>query len=80
MAEEHRRVVADTEIHARALADNLVNQGYTVVEQGLSQWTLHKTRRRGDQIVVIAIARPWGVGTPDAPPPSWGPPTGPAAR
>lgn len=84
MAEEHRRVVADTEIHARALADNLVNQGYAIVEQRPEQWTLRKARRRGDHLVTIAIARPWSPGRqpPGAPPvsPAWGPPTGPAAR
>ncbi|MBA3289291.1 MAG: hypothetical protein H0U21_14960 [Acidimicrobiia bacterium] len=81
MAEEGRRVAADTEIHARALADNLAKQGYVVESRRADEWTLRRPRRRGDQIVTIAISRPWGAPPPGTgrplPPPAWPPPSAP---
>jgi len=78
MAEERRRVAAETEIHARAVADNLVNQGYAIARMESSEWELRKTRRRGDLVVTITITRPTAA-PPTGPPPAWGPPTGPPA-
>jgi len=78
MAEEHRRVVATTSTNARALSDNLVNQGYRVDVVAPTHWILRKVRRRGDIVVTVAITQPdrW----PAAASPAWGPPTGPPAR
>lgn len=74
MAEEHRRVVAATSTNARALADNLVNQGYVYEGGDAAAWRLRKPRRRGDIVVTISIG---GPGPAAAAP--WGPPTGPPA-
>ncbi len=71
MAEERRRVAADTEIHARALADNLVNQGFALSRVEPHEWELRKVRRRGDVVVTILVNRPADE------PPRWGPPAGP---
>jgi hypothetical protein len=72
MAEEHRRVVAATQDHARALADNLGNQGFEVVGVEPTMWHLRKVRRRGDIRVTIVITAPPA-------PTTWAPPTGPPA-
>lgn len=70
--EEHRRVIAATHDHARALADNLGKQGFEITGVEPTQWSLRKPRRRGDILVTIAITAPAG-------PVNWGPPTGPPA-
>ncbi|MDQ3469034.1 MAG: hypothetical protein M3487_04590 [Actinomycetota bacterium] len=72
MGEERRRVAADTQTHARALADNLVNQGFALSRVDPHEWELRKVRRRGDVVVTIFINPP----TDAAPPPRWGPPAG----
>lgn len=77
MAVEQRRVAAETAVHARALADNLTRQGFVVESQHPEQWTLRKPRRRGDIVVLIAIAMPFGATQGGAP--AWGPPSGPPA-
>jgi hypothetical protein len=74
MAEEHRRVAAATAANARALADNLVNQGYVVEGGDATAWRLRKPRRRGDIVVTIIIGQPRASN-----PAHWGPPTGPPA-
>jgi DNA-binding NtrC family response regulator len=72
MAEEHRRVVAATQDHARALADNLRNQGFEVSAVEPARWHLRKQRRRGDVLVTIDVTTP-------PRPANWAPPTGPPA-
>lgn len=72
MADENRRVVAATHDHARALADNLRNQGYEVVSVEPAHWVLRRTRRRMTSVVTIAVRA-----SPD--PTNWAPPTGPPA-
>lgn len=70
--------------NARALAENLVNQGYEVTTANDAAWILRKRRRRGDVVVTIVIqSAPAPAGPPaTAPPPPagspWGPPSGPA--
>ena len=72
MAEEHRRVVAATAAHARALAENLVNSGFVVTEATAMSWRLRKRRRRGDIVTTIAIQQPTIL--------PWAPPSGPATH
>lgn len=71
MAAEHRRVVAATVTNARALADNLANQGYVYAGGDASTWTMRKARRRGDITVTIVITSADPAAAP------WGPPPGP---
>lgn len=80
MTAEHRRVVAETAVHAAALADNLARQGFIVESRAPHEWSLRKSRRRGDVTVTVAITAP----TLPPPPPGgggqpWGPPAGPPA-
>ena len=83
MAAEHRRVAAETAVHAQALAQNLAKQEFVVESQTPTEWTLRKRRRRGDITVTISIRQPTQPGKPLRPPtpPSkfWPPPSGPPA-
>lgn len=65
-------MIAATDAHARALADNLVNQGYRMVAVHPTTWVLRRSRLRRTEVVTIDLQ------TPPAFPP-WGPPAGPAA-
>ncbi len=78
-------MVAETEVHAAALADNLARQDFVVESQTPHEWILRKPRRRGDITVSVTIKLPPGPPGPPPPPPPmgggqpWGPPTGPRA-
>lgn len=88
MAAEHRRVVAQSNDHATALADNLVKQGFVMESQTANEWFMRKARKRlGDITASIYIGArssmpatpPGGLVPPPAPPrpsgpPNWGPP------
>lgn len=81
MAEQERRVAAQSAAHAQGLADNLARQGYQVESRANDRWILRKRRRRGDQLVTIVIQQPSMLQptTPPPPPPSgtggmWPPP------
>lgn len=63
--------------NARALAENLINQGYQVTVATDAAWELRKRRRRGDivmTVVIQAVSPAPSVPPADSP---WGPPTGP---
>ena len=66
VAEETRRIMAQTATHARAAADNLTLRGFVVESTLPDQWVLRKPRRRGDEVVVITIRQSGGA----LPPPS----------
>ena len=70
MAAEHRRVIAETTAHARALAQNLAKQEFVVEAHTDDEWLLRKKRRRGDITVTILIRQPQR-------PVPWDPPSGP---
>ena len=74
MAEEHRRVAAESAAHAQGLTDNLVKQGFALESRTAHQWVLRKRRRRGDQTVVIMITQPSMI-PPTSPPTTWAPPS-----
>lgn len=79
MAAESRRVIAESAVHAKALAQNLAKQDFIVESATATEWTLRRKRRRGDITVTIAIR---SVSSVEAPRPStgaWPPPTGPPA-
>lgn len=83
MAAEHRRVAAESAVHAQALAQNLAKQEFVVESQTATEWTLRRKRRRGDITVTISIrqsAQPGEQLRPPAPPSKfWPPPSGPPA-
>jgi hypothetical protein len=79
MAAEHRRVIAQTAVHARAVADNLVNQGYRIDQQHPAEWTLRRRRWWNDSVVTIAIQMPFGDVAPPVPPPPSSSPAPPGA-
>lgn len=85
MAQEHRRVIAETPGHAEALAQNLAKQNFVLEARAAHEWVLRKKRRRGDVVVTIFIRQPGGPGTAQTTPPDavtrspWGPPSGPPA-
>ena len=86
MAAEHRRVIAETAVHAQALAQNLAKQQFVVEAQSAHEWLLRKRRRRGDVTVSIMIRHGEAAGAPLTTPPRavpsapWGPPTEPRTR
>jgi len=73
MAQEHRRVAAQSAAHAQGLTDNLLKQKFVVESQTSGEWMLRKKRRRGDVVVTIAIMQPSMI-HPVVPPVSWAPP------
>ncbi len=83
MAAESRRVVAETAVHAQALAQNLSKQNFVIESQTATEWVLRRKRRRGDITVTISIRQSGQPGAPFRPPAPqsrlWPPPSGQAA-
>lgn len=70
VAEETRRIVAQSATHARAAADNLTLRGFVVESALAHEWVLRKHRRRGDEVVLIMIRQSGEPSGTVMPPPS----------